>query len=200
MFHHVTMQASSSRPGIAVLCSLLIVCEVPAQPAPDIRSARSGNWSDTNVWKPAQVPRAGDRVLISPGTRVTYDVESQDVIRSVRVAGRLEFARDRNTLLNVGILRIQPGRQATVGAGVEDIHEDRSAPKREDSVLEVGTPDNPIPWDGMERRPERVSQSGRRPRRLRHDPREGCSLGDHTRIAGAMRVLRLVILIWRKRR
>lgn len=140
------MTASHWLKGFAVLSSLLIAFTASAQSANDIRSTRTGRWSDASVWKPAHVPRAGDRVLISPGTRITYDVESQAVIRSIRVTGRLEFARDRSTLLNVGILRIQPGLQSTAGAGVEDIHKAHSAPTRHQSVLEVGTPDHPIPW------------------------------------------------------
>ncbi|MEZ0267182.1 MAG: hypothetical protein ACAI43_20810 [Phycisphaerae bacterium] len=41
-----------------------------------IRSMASGAWSDAKVWQPARVPGAGDRVTVSAGTRVTYDVKS----------------------------------------------------------------------------------------------------------------------------
>lgn len=140
------MQASSLPTGSAVLFACLVAVPASAQSATEIRSTRSGPWSDAGVWTPTHVPGAGDRVLISSGTRVAYDVESQDVIRSIRVAGQLVFAHDRSTLLNVGILRVQPGKQSTEGAGVEDIHDHRMPAKRGESALEVGTPDNPIPW------------------------------------------------------
>ena len=55
----------------------------------DIRSAGSGPWSDAGTWQPQRPPHAGDRVLIRAGDRVTYDVKSDDVIRSISVAGAL---------------------------------------------------------------------------------------------------------------
>ena len=116
MLQHAAMKGSRWLKRFAVLFSFLIPIDGSAQSDNNIRSIRTGRWSDASAWKPAHVPGASDRVLISPGTRITYDVESQAVIRSIHVAGRLEFARDRSTLLNVGILRIQPGRQSTAGA------------------------------------------------------------------------------------
>ena len=72
-----------------------------------IRSVASGNWSEAKTWQPPRVPRSGDRVLISRGTRVLYDVKKTDVIRLVQVMGILSFARDCDTELNVGILKVQ---------------------------------------------------------------------------------------------
>src|SRR5207253_8087797 len=56
-------------------------------------------------------PAAGGRVLIRPGHTVTYDVKSNDVIRAVQIGGTLSFARDRDTLLNTGLVRIAPGEE-----------------------------------------------------------------------------------------
>src|SRR5215470_12767345 len=72
----------------------------------DIRSANSGPWSDVSTWRPQREPRAGDRVLIQPAHRVTYDVQGKEVIRSIAVAGTLAFAPDRNTELNVGVVTV----------------------------------------------------------------------------------------------
>ena len=73
----------------------------------DGKSIRSGAWSDPKTWEPPHVPAQGERVLVSAQTRVGYDVESGSVIRLLQVAGELRFARDRNTTLNVGLLKVQ---------------------------------------------------------------------------------------------
>lgn len=72
-----------------------------------IRSVKDGKWSDRGTWQPARVPAAGDRVLISAGTRIEYDVVSKDVLRLIQVVGTLSFARDGDTELNVALLKVQ---------------------------------------------------------------------------------------------
>src|SRR5947207_8741209 len=74
-----------------------------------IRSATSGRWSAAATWEGGQVPAAGARVLIRPGHTVTYDVASEMPIRTVQIGGTLTFARDRDTLLCAGLVRIAPG-------------------------------------------------------------------------------------------
>src|SRR4051794_28171910 len=74
-----------------------------------VRSARDGAWSDPTTWDVGRVPKAGDSVQVRAGHAVTYDVRSDQAIRVVHVAGRLTFARDRSTRLDVGLLRVQAG-------------------------------------------------------------------------------------------
>src|SRR5437763_14041549 len=76
---------------------------------PLARSARGGPWSDPATWEGARVPAAGDRVQIRTGHRVVYDQVSPAVIRSVHVAGTLAFATDRDTPLDVGLIKVQAG-------------------------------------------------------------------------------------------
>src|SRR5258708_3165977 len=59
----------------------------------DLRSVHDGNWSDAKTWSEARVPTAGDRVLVSRGTRVIYDGVNKDVVRLIQVVGTLVFAR-----------------------------------------------------------------------------------------------------------
>src|SRR5262249_27854303 len=80
---------------------------------PLVRSARSGPWSAPATWEGGKVPAAGSKVQVRAGHTVTYDLKSEQVIRSVHVAGTLTFARDKDTRLDVGLLRIQPGEDAT---------------------------------------------------------------------------------------
>src|ERR1051326_2530632 len=74
-----------------------------------IRSAASGPWSAAATWAGGKLPAAGDRVLIREGHQVVYDVKSDAAIRAINIAGVLSFASDRDTQLNVGLIKIQPG-------------------------------------------------------------------------------------------
>jgi len=128
-----------------------------AEPSPslsfDVRSIRSGSWSDPKTWEPARVPEQAERVLVSSQTRVDYDVDSEVVIRLVQVAGELRFARNRNTTLNVGLLKIQNSERCSESGFRCDLHavteagEPNALPAGVAPALEVGTADEPIPAD-----------------------------------------------------
>jgi len=115
----------------------------------DVRSARSGKWSDPNTWLDKRAPRAGDNVQVRTGHVITYDVTSDRAVRALHVAGTLTFARDRATRLNVGLLKVQPGDQCSEdGFNCHDLADDTR--RAEDSTpylatLEIGTRENPIP-------------------------------------------------------
>lgn len=108
----------------------------------EVQSAKSGLWSEPEVWKSGKPPAAGDDVKISPGHQVIYNLKSPVVLRTVHVAGSLIFSRDQDTELNVAMIKV-----GGKGGMVEDVH-DHKAPmiphgaKR--ARLEVGTPDRPI--------------------------------------------------------
>src|SRR2546423_1806065 len=87
---------------------LLAAASARAQ-GPIVRSAQSGAWSAAATWDSGKIPAAGSRVLIRSGHTVRYDVVSTDVMRVVQVAGTLTFAHDRDTRLDVGLLRVQTG-------------------------------------------------------------------------------------------
>src|SRR5689334_5577882 len=87
-----------------------------------IRSARSGPWSAAATWEGAVVPRAGARVQVRGGHTVVYDLNSDTPIRSIHVAGTLEFARDRDTRLDVGLIKVQPGDDASENGFDCDAH------------------------------------------------------------------------------
>src|ERR1044072_7992828 len=74
-------------------------------------SARSGLWSAPATWEGGKVPGAGARVLIREGHKVVYDVKSDRAIRAVNVAGPLSFAADRDTRLDVGLIKIGSGEE-----------------------------------------------------------------------------------------
>jgi uncharacterized protein (TIGR03067 family) len=110
-----------------------------------VRSAGSGPWSAPQTWEGGKVPAAGARVQVRAGHTVTYDVKSDAVIRSVHVAGTLTFARDRDTRLDVGLIKIQAGDDAGENGFDCDAHLAPPAPGQPRPALEVGTPGRPIP-------------------------------------------------------
>ena len=123
----------------------------------DVRSARSGQWSDPDTWLDKRAPRAGDNVQVRSAHTVTYDANSDAAVRVLHVAGTLKFAHDRSTRLDVGLLKVQLGEECNedgfncheVGESERpgETHSD-SLPNRERlgiPALEIGTREDPIP-------------------------------------------------------
>ncbi|MEX2215073.1 MAG: G8 domain-containing protein [Phycisphaeraceae bacterium] len=118
----------------------------------DFQSGQSGPWSKAATWKGGKVPVEGSTVLISQGTRVVYDTESEKPIREIQVSGTLSFARDRNTVLTVGLLRVTPAKEGDAATGVEDVDnhdhghgEAVEGDPTDGAALDVGSPGDPIP-------------------------------------------------------
>src|SRR5947209_3894796 len=84
-----------------------------AEPASLIQSAKTGAWSAANTWEGGKVPGEGARVQVKAAHAVVYDLQEGPAIRLIHVAGELKFATDRNTRLDVGLLKIQPGTDAS---------------------------------------------------------------------------------------
>jgi hypothetical protein len=135
------------------------------KPAADlIRSAQTGAWSAPATWEGGKVPAAGARIQIRTGHVVTYDLSDKTApaIRSIHVAGTLTFARDRDTRLCVGLIKIQPGDDASENGFDCDAHAPEPKPGEPLPALEVGTPNERIPakytatiqlryWGGMDK-------------------------------------------------
>jgi hypothetical protein len=109
-----------------------------------IRSGRSGPWSAPATWEGGQVPGAGARVQVRTGHTVTYDLKSNRVIRSVHVAGTLRFSPDRDTRLDVGLIKVQPGDNPDESGFDCEAHAAEPPAGQPWPALEVGTPDRPI--------------------------------------------------------
>jgi hypothetical protein len=109
-----------------------------------IRSARSGAWSEAATWEAATPPAAGDSVLVRAGHTVVYDVQSDRAVRVLQVAGTLRFVTDRDTRLDVGLLRIQAGDEVSESGLDCDAHMARAEPAKAHPGLEVGSPGHPV--------------------------------------------------------
>lgn len=142
-----TLPSSRLRAGFsAFACGLaLLAPALFSQEPPTLRSVRSGPWSDPGTWEHGTLPGAGQKVLIQPGHRVTYDVASDVIIRSLHIGGTLTFARDRDTRLCAGLIKIQPGAD-TQEEGFDCHATNTLVPEGTPmAALEVGTAAEPIP-------------------------------------------------------
>ena len=109
------------------------------------RTAQSGPWSDAQSWVGGRAPQAGDFVQVRTGHTVTYDVDSNAALRMLHVAGTLTFSRDKSTLLDVGLIKIEPGETTTEDGF--NCHEEAPVLPAGASVpvLEIGSLSSPIP-------------------------------------------------------
>jgi hypothetical protein len=86
---------------------------------------------------------------VRAGHTVTYDVASDEPVRSIHVAGTLRFDPERDTKLTVGLIKIQAGDDASENGFDCDAHAAAAAaaadPHAARPTLEVGTQDRPIP-------------------------------------------------------
>lgn len=162
-----------------LLTALLLAPPVLAKDiAFQVRSARSGAWSDASTWEGNRPPAANDNVQIRAGHAVLYDVHAATPIRTIHVAGTLSFSRDKSTLLHVGLIKITPGEACSedgfVCHGAGSINSELRTENSQLPSLEIGTPDAPLPanitatirltyFDGMDKEtlPAIISCGGR---------------------------------------
>ena len=116
-----------------------------------ITSVSDGDWSDVKTWEPARLPKHNDRVLIRRGTSVRYDVKNNDVIRLLQIVGTLRFADDRDTELNVGLLKVQNSDTCSESGFACDFHDVNDA--GEPVEAPSGTP---LTWATRSSRPSSV--------------------------------------------
>lgn len=116
----------------------------PKPPVGLVRSVGSGSWSAPATWEGGKVPAAGARVQVRQGHRVVYDRQSDEVIRSLHIAGTLTFASDKDTRLSVGLIKIQPGEDASENGFDCDAHLTEPNPAAPRPALEVGSLEQPI--------------------------------------------------------
>jgi len=145
-----------------VICAISSAQAIGSEGTNTVGSQRDGDWSAATTWEGGSVPRAGARVLIRAGHTVTYDLSSDQAIRVIHVAGTLTFATDRNTRLDVGLIRIHPGEDTSEDGFDCDAHVEEIEPSVTRPSLVVGTADRPVrpdvvanlrlvPFDGMDR-------------------------------------------------
>jgi G8 domain len=131
-----------------VLLLVMFGMSMTTDPAPAlVRSGRHGNWSDPATWEGGRVPGKGSRVQVRAGHAVVYDILGNSPIRSIHVAGTLRFDPEKDTRLDVGLIKIQAGDDPGESGFDCETHAMSPPPAgagRTRAALEVGTPDHPI--------------------------------------------------------
>jgi hypothetical protein len=130
---------------LALLAVALLAPNANAADPVVIKSAKSGAWSAPATWEGGAVPAAGARVLVREGHTISYDSKSDAVIRAISISGALVFATDRDTVLNVGLIKIQPGDEYSEDGFDCEAHGIKPEPNKPRPALVVGTPNAPVP-------------------------------------------------------
>ncbi|MGB3616388.1 MAG: G8 domain-containing protein, partial [Elainellaceae cyanobacterium] len=78
-------------------------------------AVKSGNWSDASTWKGGKVPGNGAKILIGDGLDVTYNVESDARLKTIRVDGQLDFATKQDTKMVIDTFVVAPSGTLTIG-------------------------------------------------------------------------------------
>jgi hypothetical protein len=123
---------------------LLLASLVTAADRPVVRSAKSGPWDAADTWTGGKAPAPGETVVIRPGHRVVYGGNSDRAFRAIHVGGTLAFDPDKNTVLAVGLLKVQPGESTSEEGFDCDAHVEMPKDGEPKPALEVGTPEVPI--------------------------------------------------------
>lgn len=131
--------------GLLLMVTLLVVgVSANAAETSWIRSTGSGPWSVAATWEGGKVPAAGARVHVRAGHVVVYDVKTETPTRAVCIAGTLTFAADRDTQLNVGVLKVEASDEPTEEGFDCDAHIEELPAGAVRPALLVGTSERPI--------------------------------------------------------
>jgi len=79
-------------------------------------AVNDGDWSDPGTWANGRVPGSEAKVLIRDGVSVTYDMDSNAALKTVRVDGDLTWSTDQNTHMRVETIVTSHGSKITIGS------------------------------------------------------------------------------------
>ena len=126
------------------IAAILTVSFLPGADAVPVRTIKSGSWSDPTTWESKKIPKAGDKVIIRTGHKVLYDVASTEIIRGMQIGGELTFDTTKDTRLEIGLIRVQPGEEYTEEGFECDGHFVAPDKVANMPVFEIGSASNPV--------------------------------------------------------
>ena len=92
-----------------------------------VTSVARGAWSAPATWSTGRVPAADDRVVISAGHEVVYDVAGDAKLSCVEIRGRLRFRTDVDTRLKTANIMVMDEGYLEVGSSVAPVSADVTA-------------------------------------------------------------------------
>lgn len=112
-------------------------------------AVESGSWFNPNIWINVQtglpeLPGDDAKVVIPDALSVYYDDESDASLFTVRVDGKLEFATDRDTKLELDTLIVAPGGALEIGTIDTPVQSDVTA-----SIIIADNGNIDLGWDPM---------------------------------------------------
>jgi len=94
------------------VCLVILFCSNYVHATTISSRGTSGNWTDTAQWTPAQIPLAGDSVVITNGSMIS--VTSNVAAKSIRVLNGGDLPQYSNTITLTGTLQLDAtGRYAS---------------------------------------------------------------------------------------
>lgn len=90
-------------------------------------AVKNGSWSSSKTWKNGKVPGNEANVLIPEGRSVTYNVNSDARLNTLRVDGMLNFAQGQNTKMLIDTFTVAPEGKLSIGTEDNPIQADRTA-------------------------------------------------------------------------
>src|SRR5262245_24265168 len=107
-------------------------------------AVKDGSWFDPATWYGGKIPDAGAKVLIPEAISVKYDGVSDTSLFTVRVDGKLQFATDHNTRMEVDTLVVAKTGLLQVGTAEHPVENGVTA----DIVIANNGPID-VNWDPM---------------------------------------------------
>src|SRR5262249_36941301 len=86
---------------------------------------REGRWSEAATWQDGKIPTAGANVLVPRGKTVTVDAVLSPTLHTIRVDGKLLFAADRDTGMQVDTIVVTPSGHLVLGTAEAPIARDK---------------------------------------------------------------------------
>ena len=88
---------------------------------------QSGEWSNPDTWENGVIPPSNSKVLIGEGISVTYDIESDERIKTIRIDGEINFSTNNNTKLVIDTFVVSHMGTLTIGTQSQPIADDIKA-------------------------------------------------------------------------
>ena len=129
------------------IAAILVTSFLPGVDTVPVRTIKSGAWSDPATWEAKKIPKAGDKVIIRTGHKVLYDVASTEIIRGMQISGELRFDPTKDTRLEIGLIRVQPGEEYSEEGFECDGHFVAPDKVANMPVFEIGNASNPVHAD-----------------------------------------------------
>ena len=129
------------------IAAILVTSFLPGADIVPVRTIKSGAWSDPATWESKKIPKAGDKVIIRTGHKVLYDVASTEIIRGMQIGGELTFDTTKDTRLEIGLIRVQPGEEYSEDGFECDGHFVAPDKVADMPVFEIGSASNPVQAD-----------------------------------------------------